>query len=759
MPVVRRLALLVVVPLVATVLFAAWGVASTGQRARAADRLQALVAVSAVSGEVVDELSRERLVAAQFLAGSSASVDPLLAQVSRTDRVVADYRQRRGRFGAGDVEAGRLFAAFDGQLGQLSALRDQVRGRSVSLSTVLVRYRVAVSQGLAVREAVGQVGGADAQIAEQLRVAAALSRASEYAGVQQTTVLAGDGVVVTQAAQRELAAARAGYEEALLTVADGASGRWRSWLDQALTGPGVLAAQRFDDEVSRARVGSRLRVDAADWVRATVQRRDRLHGVQTRVDADIAAEVARRRAAQWTTTAVLTGAALTLVTVASVLTVWQGRALARRLRRVRDAVTRVASRDLPDLVRRVSAADPGDRSAMPAAPPVLAPSGRGRDEIDEVTAAFDALALTVYETAADLARQRLVAAGAVEAVGRRCQGMAHLLMRELDRAERDEADERTLATLFAVDNLAAQLLHATQSLLVLSGRALGSVHAEPVALVTVAQAALSRIREYRRVVVGSVDGRVSVPPALIDDLVHLLASLLDNATRYSPGETVISGHLLGDRVVVQVIDTGAGIAPDLMARLNAELAAPAPMIAVEHIRRQGVATVAMLAAVHGLRVRLVAGQPQGTVAVVEIPTSAVLIAAPPPPVVPALPARRPHDHGVDAPTQALPLIPAPRPPLDRQSTPVYEETTRQSPVSPWFVEGATVHLPPAGPAPCGGAATTVNGLPKRQPMRTPFAPPPVSVGPPGRRPDGLAGTARAYQRGLGHRFPQPKEGQ
>ncbi|WKU03472.1 nitrate- and nitrite sensing domain-containing protein [Micromonospora sp. HUAS LYJ1] len=747
--------------------------------------------MSAVSGEVVDELSRERLVAAQFLTGSSASVDPLLAQVARTDRVVAGYRLRRGRFGAGDVEAGRLFAAFDGQLGQLPALRDQVRGRSVSLTTMLVRYRVAVSQGLAVREAVGQVGGADAEIAEQLRVAAALSRASGYAGVQQTTVLAGNGVVVTQAAQRELAAARAGYEESLLTVADGSSGRWRSWLDQALTGSGVLAAQRFDDEVSRARVGSRLRVDAADWVRATGERRDRLHGVQTRVDADIAAGVARRRAAQWATTAVLTGAALALVVVAGVLTVWQGRALARRLRRVRDAVTRVASRDLPDLVRRVSATDPGDRSAMPAAPPALAPTGRSRDEIDEVTAAFDALALTVYETAADLARQRLVAAGAVEAVGRRCQGMAHLLMRELDRAERDEVDEGTLATLFAVDNLAAQLLHATQSLLVLSGRALGSVRAEPVALVTVAQAALSRIREYRRVVVGSVDGRVWVPPALIDDLVHLLASLLDNATRYSPGETVISGHLLGDQVVVQVIDTGAGITPDLMVRLNAELAAPAPMIAVEHIRRQGVATVAMLAAVHGLRVRLVAGQPQGTVAVVEIPVSAVLIAAPPPPVVsaglfggrgaaggapesalhapeavspvghvgvPVLRVRRPGGHGVDVPTQALPLIPAPRLPLEGQSTLVCEGAVRQSPVSPWFVEGATVHLPPAGPVPTGGVAMTVNGLPKRRPSVA-FAPPPVSVGPPGRGPGGLVGTARAYQRGLGRRVSQSKEGQ
>ncbi|MFJ6199627.1 nitrate- and nitrite sensing domain-containing protein [Micromonospora sp. NPDC092111] len=792
MPVVRRLALLLVVPLMATLVFAAWGVASTGQQARAADRLRWLVAVSAVSGEVIDELSRERLVAAQFVAGTPDSVNPLLAQVARTDRVIGEYRQRRGRLSAGDVEAGRLFASFDGQLGHLPALRDQVRNRAVSLTTVLVRYQVAVSQGLTVREAVGQVGGADAQIAEQLRVAAALSRASEYAGVQQTAVLAGSGVVLTQAAQRELAASRAGYEEALLTVADRSSERWRSWLDQALTGPGVLTAQRFDDEVSRARVGSRLRVDAADWVRASGERRDRLHGVQTRVDADIAAAVARRRAEQWVATLGLTGAALLLMVVAGVLAVWQGRALARRLRVVRDAVTGMASRDLPDLVRRISDADPGDPSAMPPAPTALAPQGRSRDEIVEVTEAFDSLALTVYRIATDLARQRLVAAGAVEAVGRRCQAMAHLLMRELDLAERDEADEKTLATLFAVDNLAAQLLHATQSLLVLSGRTLGSVHPEPVELVTVAQAALSRIQEYRRVVVGSVDERVLVPPALIDDLVHLLASLLDNAARYSPGETIISGHLLGDRVVVQVIDAGAGIKADLLTRLNAELAAPAPMIDVEHIRRQGVATVAMLAAAHGLRVRLVAGQPQGTVAVVEIPTDRLLVVAPQPAVVPAgpiasrrapggteasalplpatlspaghsevpaLPARRPRGHGADAPTQALPLIPAPHPPMDRQSTPVYEETTRRLPVSPWFVEGATVHLPPAGPAPSGGTAMTVKGLPKRQPMITTSAPFPASEVPPFRRPGGLAVTARAYQRGLGRRFPQPKKGQ
>ncbi|MEU7616609.1 hypothetical protein AB0B27_10975 [Micromonospora rifamycinica] len=83
-------------PLMVTVVFAAWGMMPTGPRSRSADRFQALVAVSAGSGEMVDELSRKHRLSAQTFAGSSTSVDLLLAQVARIDRVVGEYRQRRG---------------------------------------------------------------------------------------------------------------------------------------------------------------------------------------------------------------------------------------------------------------------------------------------------------------------------------------------------------------------------------------------------------------------------------------------------------------------------------------------------------------------------------------------------------------------------------------------------------------------------------------------------------------------------------------
>lgn len=791
MPVARRLALLLLIPLAATVVFASWGVASTSRQARSADRLQSLVAVSAAAGEVLHQLDRKRQVAAGLVVDPAGSLNGYLEQVATSARAVDAYRQRRGGLDVSQPAVGRLVEPFDEQLRLLPAFREQVKARSASLTAVLVRYRALIAQGLAVRETVGQVGGADGPVADQLRVAAALSQAGQYAGVHQAAVAAGNGGVLSQAAQRELAATGAGYDEALLVVSQRSPARWRSWLDQALTGPQVLAAQRFDDEVARTQVGQRLRVNAVRWAAASGERTDRLHSVQTRVDADIAAEVGRQRRQQWMTTAVLSTVAVALVVAAATLAWRQGRALTRRLRRVSDTVTRVAERDLPDLVRRVAAANPADPASLPPPPAALAPTS-ARDEVDEVAAAFDTLAVNTYRISTDLARQRRVAAGAVEAVGRRCQGMTHRLLRELDMAERDEKDTATLATFFAVDSLAAQLLQFVQNLLVLSGRSLGAVHPQPAELATVAQAAQGRIQEYRRVRLGAIDERVLVPPPMIDDLVHLLASLLDNATRYSPGDALVTGHLLGNRAIIQVTDTGTGIKADLLQRLNAELAAPAPMIEVEHIRRQGLATVALLAAAHGMRVRLLPGQPHGTVAEVEIPADTLLISAadpvvlptgpiagrralggtpastltlPTPPATPArptgpaaLPTRhRPPAAAADSPTQVLPLIPAPRRTPLGESTPAYDETARHLPPPAWFVEGATVHMPATPePPPPGQDATTPNGLPKRQPMAA-FAPPPLPAAEaPAHTTGGLARTAGAYQRGLGRRSPQPR---
>lgn len=177
MPVERRLAVLLAIPLAATVLFAAWGVVSTGRRALTADRLASLVEVSSATGEVLAQLDRERQVAVALVAGGEArGVNGFLEQVAASDRAVDSYRQRREVVDESNSRAG-LVGPFDEQLRLLPALREQVRTRSASVTAVSMRYRVAIGQGLVLREAVGQVGGADGVVADQLRVAAALSQA------------------------------------------------------------------------------------------------------------------------------------------------------------------------------------------------------------------------------------------------------------------------------------------------------------------------------------------------------------------------------------------------------------------------------------------------------------------------------------------------------------------------------------------------------------------------------------------------------
>ncbi|MDG4795502.1 nitrate- and nitrite sensing domain-containing protein [Micromonospora sp. WMMD1082] len=752
------------------------------------------MAVSSAVGEVVYQLDRERQVAASVVSVAGSGLNEFLEQGAASDAAIAVYRQRRGELDVSLPGVARLVGPLDEQLGLLPAFREQVKARQSSLTAVLVRYRAAIGRGLAVRESVGQVGGADGVLADQLRVAAALSQASEYAGVQRAAVVAGSGEVVSQAVQRELAATRAGFDEALLVVSQRSPAVWRGWLDQALSGEQVLAAQRIDDEVARVQVGQRLRVSTGRWLAASGERRDRLHEVQSRIDGDIVAEVGRQRSEQWWITGGLTVVAVVLLVAAAVFAWRQGRRLVQRLRGVRDAVTRMATDELPELVRRVEAADPADPGSVPAPPRVLAPA-EARDEVDEVTAAFDSLGLTVYRTSSDLARQRQVVVGALEAVGRRCQGITQRLLAELDAAERNERDSATLEMLFRLDNLAAQLQHGTQSLLVLSGRTLGAVHDTPAELVTVVQGAQSRIQQYQRVEIGAVDGRVLVPTALIDDLVHLLASLLDNATRFTPGTVLITGHLLGDRVLVQVTDSGQGIDPELLNQLNGELAA-SPRIGVDHIRRQGVATVALLAAVHGLRVRLLPASPHGTVAEVEIPADRLTIRVPEQKTQPAgagpIAGRRapggtpasalslpvgpaagpagpvaggawPPVRAADAATQPLPQIPRPRSAQRQEPPPIFKQAVRDHGASGWFEPGGTVQMPATTAVPPSGDATTENGLPRRQPQTT--IPPPVLPAPAETAPNaevdtaGLSRTAAAYQRGLGRRPHQLREGQ
>src|SRR5689334_22111376 len=177
-------------------------------------------------------------------------------------------------------------------------------------------------------------------------------------------------------------------------------------------------------------------------------------------------------------------------------------------------------------------------------------------------------------------------------LARRSSRLVDALIERLDHAEADEADPDRLAQLFDFDHLATRMRHANDSLLVLAGSDASRAREHPIALLDLLRAGQSQIEQYKRIEYGRVDSDVAIAPHAIDAVVHVLAELLDNATRYSPPEhpVLVDGRRTGDGATVEITDNGIGVG-DGLEMFNARLAEP-PELGVAESRSMGLAVVA-----------------------------------------------------------------------------------------------------------------------------------------------------------------------
>ncbi len=215
-------------------------------------------------------------------------------------------------------------------------------------------------------------------------------------------------------------------------------------------------------------------------------------------------------------------------------------------------------------------------------------------------------------------------------LARRSSRLVDALIERLDHAEADEADPDRLAQLFDFDHLATRMRHANDSLLVLAGSDASRAREHPIPLLDLLRAGQSQIEQYKRVEYGQVDNDVAIAPDAIDAVVHVLAELLDNGTRYSPAErpVMVEGRRTGDGATVRITDNGIGVG-DGLDMFNARLAEP-PELGVAESRSMGLAVVSHLARRYGLTVRLQAEPAGGTAAIVELPPELVRFVAPVP---------------------------------------------------------------------------------------------------------------------------------
>jgi signal transduction histidine kinase len=342
---------------------------------------------------------------------------------------------------------------------------------------------------------------------------------------------------------------------------------------------------------------------------------------------------------------------LLLLLIVLLISTIVARSLIRPLRKLRSDALDVAGHRLPEMVRRLSQSEGADEGVE------IEPIGvTSTDEIGEVARAFDQVHREAVRLAADEAMLRGNLNAMFINLSRRSQSLIERQLSLIDSLEQSEQDSGRLSSLFRLDHLATRMRRNSENLLVLAGHEVTRRWSQPVALVDVLRAAISEIEQYERVVLNVQPGIVVVGQA-VNDVVHLVAEIVENATTFSPEDTqvYVSGQPLSSGgVLLDITDNGVGISDQEMSHANWRLDNP-PVVDVAVSRRMGLFVVGRLAARHGVRVRLRHAQAGGLTALIWLPdtVAAPEVAAP----LGRLRRFEPEDYGpaasLSAPTQTV----------------------------------------------------------------------------------------------------------
>jgi signal transduction histidine kinase len=312
---------------------------------------------------------------------------------------------------------------------------------------------------------------------------------------------------------------------------------------------------------------------------------------------------------------VVTVGAVLIIVVASWATIVVARSVLQPLYKLRVGALEVAVVRLPDAVRRIGESNGG---GMPSKlEPIDVDSS---DEIGEIARAVDQMRKEMLRLTADETGLRGKLNAMFANLSHRSQSLVERQIRLIGNLEQGEQDAERQANLLKMNRIAARMQRNSQNLLVLAGHEPPSGRNQPVSLVNVIRAAVSDIDEYERVSV-NVQPDIAVRGPAVNDVVHLLAELTENATSFSAAEMPvdISGHILtSGGVLVDITDRGIGMTAKEMAYANWQLENPSAAD-FNVFKWMGLSVVARLAARHAIRVRLHPAEFGGLKALVWLP--------------------------------------------------------------------------------------------------------------------------------------------
>ncbi len=316
--------------------------------------------------------------------------------------------------------------------------------------------------------------------------------------------------------------------------------------------------------------------------------------------------------------AVVAGVAMIIVVaLASWFTIVVARSVLQPLYRLRIGASELTGARLADTVRRAGE----NKDSKDGAPFDLEPIDvDSSDEIGGIARAFDEMRREFLRLAVGEAALHGRLNAMFVNLSHRGQSLMERQIRLLQHLEQGERDAERLATLFRVSNISNRMHRHSENLLILVGHEPSSGWNQPVTLVNVIKAAVSEIEEYQRVSLDAQPDVAVVGPA-VNDVIHLLVELTENATSFSAADMQvdISGQVLtSGGVLLDITDRGVGMTPRELAYANWRLDNP-PKADTNVPRWIGLLVVARLAARHGVRVRLQAADFGGLTAFVWLP--------------------------------------------------------------------------------------------------------------------------------------------
>ncbi len=297
------------------------------------------------------------------------------------------------------------------------------------------------------------------------------------------------------------------------------------------------------------------------------------------------------------------------------LSAFVARAIRRPIKQLTDAANRAATEDLPLMV---AAAQAGE------APPKLQRNlveVQSNDEIADLAAAFASMQGTAVGLAREQALIRRNVGENLVNLARRNQGLLGRSLSVLSTLEQDERDPDKLQDLFKVDHLTTRMRRNAESLLVLAGAEPNRKWAAGVEVGDVVRAAVSAIESFDRVDIIGLDD-VKVRGAAVNDVAHLLAELIENATNFSPPESRVTvvGKARTDGYLIVVSDNGIGMSADDLAVANARIS-EASTFESTPTKVLGLNVVGRLAHRYGIDVKLAASTTSGIAARIQVPSA------------------------------------------------------------------------------------------------------------------------------------------